>query len=220
MNENLKTKAYRIIKEKIITCEYYPNMYSNEEFLQKDLQLSRTPLRDALGRLEQEGFITIKPKKGMIVTDITVEVINQLFEAKSLAEEYGIRTYGDTMDRAVLLDFRRRFEEEWDPENIKQYKKRNELYKIYDVDFDFHMYISNSTGNKYIGKLLEDIKNHDIRVRYYTGMIVEPNQYLSKGETENIIDSLLNRRIEDAIMYSKLHMATAKNASLMAWINK
>lgn len=220
MKENLKTKSYRVIKEKIINCEYYPNMYSNEEFLQKELKLSRTPIRDALSRLEQEGFVTIIPKKGMIVTNITVDVINQLFEARYLAEEYGIRTYGNSMDRDVLLKMRQRFENEWEPSNIEAYRERNELYKLYDIDMEFHAYISNSTGNVYIGKMLKDIMNHDKRVRYYTGMIVDPQYYLSREEAENIIDAILNRRIEDAVMYSKLHIATAKNASLMAWINR
>lgn len=220
MNESLKMKAYREIKEKIINCEYFPNMFSNEEFLQKELNLSRTPVRDALGRLEQEGFVRIIPKKGMIVTDITVEGINQLFEARNLVEEYGIRTYGNQMDRNVLLAMRQRFEIEWAPENITAYSENNELHKLYSIDMEFHNYVSNSNGNYYLEKMLERIMNQDKRIRYYTGMLVDPQYYLSKESAENIIDAILNRRLKDAVMYLKLHLATAKNASLLAWINK
>ena len=56
---NLKTLAYNAIRQKIVTCEYAPGTFLNEEFLTEDLNLSRTPVRDALGRLEQEGLIQI-----------------------------------------------------------------------------------------------------------------------------------------------------------------
>ena len=53
---NLKTLAYKTIKQKIVTCEYAPGMYLNEEILTEELKISRTPIRDALSRLEQEGL--------------------------------------------------------------------------------------------------------------------------------------------------------------------
>lgn len=62
---NLKTLAYKTIKQKIVTCEYAPGLYLNEEILTEELKISRTPIRDALSRLEQEGLIEIKPKKGL-----------------------------------------------------------------------------------------------------------------------------------------------------------
>ena len=67
---NLKTLAYNAIRQKIVTCEYAPGTFLNEEFLTEDLNLSRTPVRDALGRLEQEGLIQIRPKRGIMVTGL------------------------------------------------------------------------------------------------------------------------------------------------------
>ena len=52
---NLKTLAYNKIRQKIVTCEYAPGTFLNEEIPTEALGLSRTPIRDALGRLEQEG---------------------------------------------------------------------------------------------------------------------------------------------------------------------
>ena len=50
---NLKTLAYTQIRRKIVSCEYAPGSNLNEEMLTSALGLSRTPVRDALGRLEQ-----------------------------------------------------------------------------------------------------------------------------------------------------------------------
>ena len=60
---NLKTQAYITIKQKIATCEYAPGTFLSEELLVEELKISRTPIRDALGRLEQEGLLEIRPKK-------------------------------------------------------------------------------------------------------------------------------------------------------------
>lgn len=61
--ETLKQHAYNIIKDKIINCEYAPSALLNEEMLKEDVQASRTPIRDALGRLEQEGLVTNPSQK-------------------------------------------------------------------------------------------------------------------------------------------------------------
>lgn len=63
MNENLKELAYETSKQKIIQYEYRPNTFLRESLLMKEIDASRTPIREALNKLEQEGFITILPKK-------------------------------------------------------------------------------------------------------------------------------------------------------------
>lgn len=75
---NLKTLAYNTIKQKIVTCEYAPGTFLNEEILTDELKISRTPIRDALSRLEQEGLIEIKPKKGITVTALSIKDVNMI----------------------------------------------------------------------------------------------------------------------------------------------
>ena len=61
---SLKLQAYQYLKTRILNCEYRPNEFLNEQKLCAEMgNISRTPMRDALGRLEQEGLITILPKK-------------------------------------------------------------------------------------------------------------------------------------------------------------
>ena len=81
---NLKTLAYHHIRQKIITCEYAPGAFLNEEMLTEDMNLSRTPVRDALSRLEQEGLIQIRSKRGIMVTPLSVREINMIYEMRLL----------------------------------------------------------------------------------------------------------------------------------------
>lgn len=75
---NLKQQAYNVIKEKIINCEFAPGAVYNEEYLCEEVNTSRTPVRDALGRLEQEGLIKIMPKRGIVVSPLTLKDVRMV----------------------------------------------------------------------------------------------------------------------------------------------
>ena len=66
-NRDLKNHTYQILKERLINCIYEPGTMLNEAQLATDLGLSRTPVREAISRLEMDGFIKIIPKKGIYV---------------------------------------------------------------------------------------------------------------------------------------------------------
>ena len=104
MTTNLKNKAYQIIKERIMSCDYKPNTFLNEADLIEEIDASRTPIREALNKLEQEGFVQIIPKKGVMVTGLTLVEINQTFEARILLEPFIINNYMNRIDRNALID--------------------------------------------------------------------------------------------------------------------
>lgn len=70
----LKDKAYAIIKDKIINCEYLPGEVLSESRLLEEIKSSRTPIREALNKLEQEKLVCIMPKRGILVNEVTVEM--------------------------------------------------------------------------------------------------------------------------------------------------
>ncbi len=98
MKISLKQQAYQTIRTKILNCEYAPNSYLNEEQLCKEINVSRTPIRDALSRLEQENLIKILPKKGVVVAPLNINEINMIYETRILLEPYILATYGNRID--------------------------------------------------------------------------------------------------------------------------
>ena len=111
MTTNLKNKAYQIIKERIMSCDYKPNTFLNEADLIEEIDASRTPIREALNKLEQEGFVQIIPKKGVMVTGLTLLEINQTFEARILLEPFIINNYMNRIDRNALIDIQKTSEQ-------------------------------------------------------------------------------------------------------------
>lgn len=80
--------AYREIKNKIIQGELAPLSDIVEERFQEELNISRTPIREAVQRLNKEGFVYIYARKGTIVSPINVEMIYSVYQARLLNEPY------------------------------------------------------------------------------------------------------------------------------------
>ncbi|UOR13562.1 GntR family transcriptional regulator [Halobacillus amylolyticus] len=79
--------AYEYIKQAILHGEFPPQMRLTEEFLAKKLQISRTPIREALKQLESEG-LTVSMKRGVRVRHFTKKDIQQIYDLRTLLEGY------------------------------------------------------------------------------------------------------------------------------------
>lgn len=79
---SLSEAAYKQIKQKIVSLELHPGAVIDESHLQAELNLGRTPIREALKRLSLEKLVNIVPRRGMFVTEIGVMDLHHLFEAR------------------------------------------------------------------------------------------------------------------------------------------
>lgn len=98
---NIPSKTLRgdvadVLRAAIIGGGLRPGSFINQADLARQLGISRSPLREALGQLEEEGLITIIPYKGAYVTDLPIEFVDELFTLRAVLEEFGVR-------RAVAL---------------------------------------------------------------------------------------------------------------------
>ena len=161
---NLKTLAYNTIKQKIVTCEYAPGTFLNEEILTDELKISRTPIRDALSRLEQEGLIEIKPKKGITVTALSIKDVNMIFEIRKLYEPYILKNYGSFLDEDKLNEFYHIFSHK--DANSECFQNNNYFY---DLDSSFHQMIVDACPNVYLRQNYALIQTQSERFRFMTG---------------------------------------------------
>jgi DNA-binding GntR family transcriptional regulator len=79
---SLSQQAYERIKHKIVSLELSPGSVIDENNLQIELGLGRTPIREALKRLSLEKLVVIIPRRGMFVTDIGIADLQQIFEVR------------------------------------------------------------------------------------------------------------------------------------------
>ncbi len=89
--ESLADEAYRALRSKIVRLDFAPGDVLKEDELRASLGLGRTPIREALLRLQREHFVTVIPRRGMFVSGIEVDELSMLFETRTVLEPYAAR---------------------------------------------------------------------------------------------------------------------------------
>ena len=82
----LSSQVYEILKRQIITCQLNPGKRLIEKGICESLSISRTPLREALNRLDQEGLVKMTPFRGYAVTMLMSEDVRDLCELRCILE--------------------------------------------------------------------------------------------------------------------------------------
>ena len=157
---SLKLQAYHYLKSRILSCEYAPSQFLNEQKLCAEMgNISRTPMRDALGRLEQEGLIAILPKKGLMVSPITDEDVHSIYEVRLLVEPYALRVYGSLLPREELEKF------------VYLMQNPDAIPDFYAADDAFHDLLISTLPNKYLRSAHDSITGQNTRFRIMTGKV-------------------------------------------------
>ncbi|MGL5437688.1 MAG: GntR family transcriptional regulator [Lachnospiraceae bacterium] len=205
---NLKTLAYKSIKDKIVRCEYAPGSDINEELLTEDLKISRTPIRDALSRLEQEGLVKIRSKKGITVTPVSVREINMIFELRNLYEPHILMNYGLHINEEKLNEFYTIFTQK--NKDSKCFKD-NDYY--YELDSAFHLLIVSACPNIYMKEDYNLIQTQSERFRFMTGNKSNNRLEDTFKEHIDIIIPCLEKNWEAATEKLRYHLDESKKAS-------
>lgn len=204
-NKNsLKVKTYEYIKQKIIHCEYEPGMFLNEEVLCSETGVSRTPVRDALSRLEQEGLIKILPKKGIMISTLSINDMNMTYEFRLLIEPYIIKNYGYLLDSEELLQYYHLFSDSSLLEN-------QQLSST--ADDEFHMWLVNSSPNIYFKNSYLAIHNQNLRYRTLSGIRSREKAINEQEDHLQIIGECLKENWSQASEFMRQHILNSKETS-------
>jgi DNA-binding GntR family transcriptional regulator len=106
----LRDGVYQTLRERIISGQIPPGAPLGEARLAGELRVSRTPLREALRQLAEEGFVEYMPHKGARVARLTQELIREVFLIRESLEGVAAREAAKKMDASRLVALRERFE--------------------------------------------------------------------------------------------------------------
>lgn len=201
--ENLKEKVYYIVKHNIIEGKYRPNAHLDEKSLITELEVSRTPFREAMNRLELEGLITIIPRRGFFVSQISMKNINDIFQTRHLIEPQLIECCLDSIEKEKLIEIRNKFLN-WETLSRKEFNA---------LDWELHNLILKASNNDFLIKMMTNVYEHNQRLR--TLAIRETiRDKDSTKEHLDIIDTLLVGDIKKAKEACQLHTRQSQLDSL------
>ena len=204
---SLKDRVYQNIKFKIVRGTLKPGTRLPEEELSKAMNISRAPIREAFNRLEKEGFVTIIPRKGAAVSNITTQTIEDIFEIRESLESLAVKKSIDkiSIEKLEILgeNFKKFINKPADTENRINYLA---------LDKEFHDLLSQNCGNK---KLIELLVNLQEQIHWLRNISLKRITFAGSVREHLAIIEALKNNDEKLITKALLqHLERAKESSL------
>ena len=202
---SLTDQAYKIIKEAIISLELEPGEKLKESTVAEELGISKTPVREALTRLQHEGLVNVLPFRGAFVAEIDDRDMEEIFELRKLLE-------GAAAKKAAL-----NFSAEDSQEGETLLEEMRAAYKAGDIKSyaqpsrDFHGLLIRKFGNQRMISVLKTFDDQLERIRITTIRTSE-NIPLFIEDYEKIFEALKAGNPEAAEKALLLHLKRAKEA--------
>lgn len=192
------------IRQAIIDGTFSPGERLMEIQLADEMGVSRTPVREAIRKLELEGFVVMIPRRGTYVADISIRDITEIYE---------IRTCLDVLSAGLAAE--RITDEELEVLNrllveIGQYIAENNMEKIVEADTAFHDILYQASRNERLRSIINNLREQLTGIRgrsmSYPGRLVE-----TMDEHRALVDSIAARDVERAQNAARVHIENAEH---------
>jgi DNA-binding GntR family transcriptional regulator len=211
-SSNLWDKTYSILKERLIRREFKPNEKLSIPELAENLGVSRTPIRDALNRLEMEGLVTTVSKVGTFVKPIGVNDILDIMDTRLMlefwtAESIASLSSRDLHDTLTVMD------------NILHQSSRlieSSVFESYlqaDFNMAFHLEFIKLGKNQKNIEIYQNLMNYRF-VTMKSSLITKEMVVTAQEQHSAIIDALKHGDVNDIKKVVQLHMEDSKERLL------
>jgi len=198
MTASLSEAAYNRLRSMIVRLEFAPGDVLREDDLREQLGIGRTPIREALQRLEREHFVKVVPRQGIFVTGIDVSELSMLFETRSVLEPYAARL-------AAL----RGTDESWDAmeEALDRTVDAADGTELLAIDRTCHEIMWQAAGNRFLIDTLDMLYAQSDRLWHlYLADVADPGHAVE--EHVAILNALRSRESDIAASLVDDHVAS------------
>ena len=202
-------KAYRMLRDRIVNGELVTGDRLKERELCEELDVSRTPVREALRRLQAEGLVEIEPRRGGVVAGIRADEVDEIYSLGILLESYAARLAAEraTTDDlaaldALLADMQAALAET--PPDRAQYLQ---------LDSRFHRRILDITRNRRLDTIVGQVVGVPILVQAFTHYTADHLQQ-SLQQHGNIVAALRAADPDWAEAAMRAHIHSAREVML------
>ena len=140
------------LRQRIYAHELQPGAWIDEQALAEQYGISRTPLREALKVLASEGLVTLKPRRGCYVTEISEQDLDEIFPLMAILEG---RCAGETARRATAADLVRLSAIH---EELELAARTHQIKDFFDANQRFHAEIQLVAGNRWLTHVIQDLR--------------------------------------------------------------
>lgn len=161
--QRLADKVYQQILNALHNGDIAPNEKIVQDKLAEDFQISRTPIREALMRLEQEGVLVMADSRGFQIRQASPTDIRNIYQARKAIEGYcaGLLAIEAKWDRLEIIKTTVRENEAHRHENVHDY---------YEANLQIHRAFVEQTGNQYLLEMFDAMWNRSLSFHIFRGM--------------------------------------------------
>ncbi|MDR3471146.1 MAG: GntR family transcriptional regulator [Devosia sp.] len=199
---NLTEKVYEQLTDLLIRGELRPGDVITERRMAEQLNASRTPIREALGRLEAEGLVFKQPSRGVTVSPFSTEAFVDILNIRQLLESEAARLAAGRMSKARLDEIRAALKR-------LAAAKQPTLSEIWAVDDLMHGAIADAGGNALMASMIRDLRRRTHVFNAFRNMM---SHRIAAEDDNNLLDALERGDREQARAAMSDHIEAVKVA--------
>ena len=202
-HQPLPDKIANFVREAIIVGKLKPGEKISEAKLADELHISRTPIREAIRMLESEGFVSIIPRRGTIVSEFSLEDLCEYFQIKACLEAFAAASVVESLTDRDLSKLKRLNEEEMSA------IKAGDFSHYLRIHEDFHQTFLVRTGNRKLALVIQQLGFHIRRLEKIFND--HPEIFITCSETHGDLiaafESRDPKRVREIVEQNILHIA-------------
>lgn len=204
----LREVVCETLREAIITGVLKPGERLMEIQLAEELGVSRTPVREAIRKLELEGFVVMIPRRGTYVADMSIKDINEVFEVRTALDVLAAGLAAERITEDELEQMERLLVQ------IGEYIEQGDMDKIVEVDSQFHDILYRASRNDRLVGIINNLREQLTRFRSismsYPGRLKNTLE-----EHSRMVEALAARNSELAQQLAVEHMENSEQTLLL-----
>jgi len=202
--QSLGDTAYRVLKEAIVSLELNAGALVSEEEWARKLGMSRTPVREALNRLEHDKLVRRVPNYGVFVAELSLDDFLEICEVRALLESNACRAAAPRVSDSDLARFENEFRSLASSQPTEAAVRRAN-----EVDHAFHMFVLEAAANRQVVSIIAHLNDKITRLRF----ALTPSRYKeSLQEHQQILAALMARDGEGAAAAMQRHMESVSKS--------
>lgn len=201
--------AYETLKHAIVTGELAAGSRIVETDYSERMHISRTPLREALRKLERDGLVEYLPHRGVMVRAFTVDDVEEIYTIRNALEMLTLPSIVENATPEGIAELRAVLAK-MDP-----LEEENNVEQISPLAREFHAKLTEMSGKK---RIIRAIESQDEYIRRFSSLSIarEHRRHLAHQEHHRLVDLVEAKDLEGFIELMQLHIERSKQTCLAA----
>ncbi len=197
------------IREAIINGTFAPGERLMEIQMADEMGVSRTPVREAIRKLEMEGFVVMIPRRGTYVSNMSIKDINDVYEIRISLDTLAAGLAAERISDEELEELQRLLVK------VGAAIEKNDMAKVVEADIEFHDVLYKASRNERLRNIINNLREQITVIRgvsmRYPGRLKD-----TQDEHRRLVESISARNVEKSQEMARIHLENAEKTLMAA----